>query len=71
MGGIMVLAWGKSKYDGAAGVGGDHVNLGVHPCPGASDGLGAPLLEGAGAVGMDLDRRGVQPQNFGVDELLL
>ena len=61
MGSIMVLTWGKSEYDGATGASGDHVDLGVQPSPGASDGLGAPLLEGATAVGMDLDRRAVQP----------
>ena len=59
MGSIMVLAWGKSVDDCGAGVGGDHVDLGVHPSPGASDGLGAPCLEGAGGVGMGLDRRAV------------
>ena len=59
MGSIMVLTWGKSEYDGATGAGGDHMDLGVHASPGASDGLGAPLLESATAVGMDLDRRAV------------
>ena len=38
MGSIMVVgvAWGKSEYDGAAGAGGDHMDLGVHASPGAS-----------------------------------
>lgn len=61
---VMVLTWGKSEEDGGAGVGCDRMDFGGQPTSGASDGLGAAFGEGACSVGMDLDRRGVQPDYF-------
>ena len=45
--------------------------LGGETASGASDGLGSPVLAGAGGVGVDLDRGAVESQDVEVDDLFL